>query len=284
MCTLPALPDRFPPRGFRTFPDFGRQAILDDAVDDPHTALLQAARAHAIRVIMVTSAVSGEGKTSLASQLAASLSRIGKTVLIDGDLRQPGLAQLFELPPGRKGLSELLRGEAELAEVVQQTPTGQLHVIDAGRYSSEASQIPEEGLPRVLELLRDQYAFIVLDSSPVLPAAEAPSLGKYVDGVVLSVLHDVSRLSQVQAAYQRLAMLGIRVLGAVVNSTRAPADGSDLRSGMPFEGSDTRAAADGSDVRSGMSSEGSDTRAAADGSDVRSRISSEGSDTAIYYY
>ena len=83
-----------------------------------------------------------------------------------------------------------------------------------------------------MEQLRKQYDFIILDSSPVLPVTDALILGQHVDGVILSVLRDVSRAPQIQAAYQRLARLGIRTLGAVVLGV--PADNTGA--GQPYPG------------------------------------------------
>jgi Mrp family chromosome partitioning ATPase len=78
----------------------------------------------------------------------------------------------------------------------------------------------------VLDGLRENYDFIVIDSAPVLPVADSQLIGQHADGVVFSVMRDVSRLPEVYAAYERLSVLRIRILGAVVNGAAGGAYGS----------------------------------------------------------
>ncbi len=189
-----------------------------ESMDSIRTLLLHAGRSETLRVVMVASAVSGEGKTSLASHLAASLARGGRrTLLVDGDLRNPAVHQLFGLSAG-PGFAELLRGEVEPAQIVQNTPLENLSVLAAGAADRRALQaLAQDGVVRtVFDELKEQYDFLIVDVSPVLPAADALLIGEHADAVLLSVLRNVSRLPAVYAAQQRLGALGIRVLGAVV--------------------------------------------------------------------
>ena len=94
------------------------QNLMLESIDATRTMLIHAARTGSHRVVMITSAVGGEGKTSLASHLATSLARSGlRTLLIDADLRSPSIHRLFDLPLG-PGLSEVLRGEVDLADAI----------------------------------------------------------------------------------------------------------------------------------------------------------------------
>src|SRR5262249_22558170 len=143
-----------------------------------------------------------------------------KTLLIDCDLRNPGAHVQFGVPP-EPGFSEVLRGEVEHDDAVKTTPVSRLWMIPAGNWDSHAVQaLAQDGVRGIFDRLREQYDFIIIDSSPVLPVADALALGQHVDGVILAVLSDVSRVPTVQAAYQRLASLGIRVLGSVVLGAR----------------------------------------------------------------
>ena len=213
---LPALPDRgrrqLPARG-SAYPNY-----LIESVDTTRTMLLHAARREGLRTVMVTSARPGEGKTSLSIQLAASLARAGrKTLFIDGDLRNPTANQVFNLGLG-PGLAELLRGEADLAGVIQPTSVRGLWMIPAGRWTSQATEIlSQEGFRGVADQLKTEFDFVVVDSSPLLAVVDSLLLGQQVDAVLFSILQEVSHAPSVYAAYQRLESLGARILGAVVN-------------------------------------------------------------------
>jgi len=195
-----------------------QQDLLMDSIDAVRTMLVHAAQSGSLRVVMITSAVSGEGKTSLATHLAGSMARAGyKTLLVDADLRRPALDRLFDLPTG-PGLCELLRGEVEIAAAIQPSQVPDLWVMPAGRWNILASRALARGrLQPILDQLRDPYECVIVDSSPLLLTADALSTATNVDGVLFAIMHDVSRLPRVHAAYQRLEALGVRILGAVVN-------------------------------------------------------------------
>jgi capsular exopolysaccharide synthesis family protein len=194
------------------------QSVLTESVDAIRTMILHASRAEKLQVLMVTSAMPGEGKTSLASHLAASLARAGrKTLLVDCDLRNPSLHRLFDMEAA-PGFGELIQGECGMDEAIEETPSPNLWLLPAGECDSPAlDALSQTGPQAVFEKLREHFDFIVVDSSPVLPVTDSLLIGQYADGLIFSILNNVSRLPRVYAAYQRLAMLDIRMLGAVVN-------------------------------------------------------------------
>lgn len=198
--------------------DLAAYPVLE-SFDAIRTLLLHDAHGQPARVVQVTSAVGGEGKTTLACHLATSLARAGrKTLLLDGDLRRPAVHQLFELPL-QAGFSEVLLGEVEVAEAVQQTTLTGLSIMAAGQWDREVLQaLSRFGLEGVFEKLQQEFDFIVVDSHPVLSAADALLLARQVDAVILSVLREVSQTPRVYAASQRLEAVGARVLGAVVHA------------------------------------------------------------------
>ena len=190
---------------------------MTEAIDAIRTVLLHSPRGEAPRVIMVTSALGGEGKTTLATHLAASLARAWrKTLLIDCDLRNPGAHRQFDLAV-EPGMSEALRGEVEFEDAVRPTLVSRLWLLPAGKFDSHAVQaLAQDGVRNVFERLKEEYDFIVIDTSPVLPVADALLVAQHADAALFAVLRDVSRIPSVQAAHQRLAALGVRTLGAVV--------------------------------------------------------------------
>lgn len=207
---------------------FGRRAKLPspeeldktgrvrEAVDALRTVLLRDG-GHGPRLILVTSAVNGEGKTSLAVWLAASLARAWRrTLLIDADLRKPQAHALFGKPL-EPGLSELLRGEAEPGEVVQPAGLSRLWLLPAGHWDAHAVQaLAQDGAGRLFDALREQYDFLVLDAGPVLPVADTLLLSTHVDAVLLAVRSGFSRSPLVGAAKQRLGSLDAPLRGAVL--------------------------------------------------------------------
>jgi capsular exopolysaccharide synthesis family protein len=203
------------------------QQVLTESIDAARTTLLHLARSHSLRTVMVTSAVSGEGKTSLSCHLAASLARAGlRVLLIDADMRNPSAHKLFGLQ-SEVGFSELLCGEASVADCVQETSLRNLSLLPAGQWSDETAAALNQGQAAVLfEQFRQQFDIIVVDSSPVLPVADALLIGQQVDGVVLSVLCEVSRLNNLYAAWQRVQEHGGQPLGVVINGVSGGKYGS----------------------------------------------------------
>ena len=196
------------------------QAVLTESIDHARTMLLHGAGLSSARVILVTSAVSGEGKTSLSTHLAVSLARAGRrTLLVDGDLRSPAVCQLFGLT-NSLGLAEVLRGELAVTDVLVPAPVDGLHVLPAGISNVGTIQgLSQEGVSELFGWMRQNFEFVIVDSSPVLPVADALLLARHTDGVIFSALQEVSRLTQMEEAERRIASLGIRILGAVVNGT-----------------------------------------------------------------
>jgi capsular exopolysaccharide synthesis family protein len=226
--TLPRLPTKARKRaagrpGARRSPDL--QLFLE-SVDATRTVLLHKAQAESLRTVMITSAVPGEGKTSLASFLSASLARAGcRTLLVDGDLRNPSLHKLLGLSQG-PGLSEALRQEVTLADAIRPTAVGGLSLLSAGHCDEAAlCGLVQDGGRGLFNALRDEYDFVIVDSAPVLPVADSLLIGRYVDAVLFSLLRDVSRTPDVLEACERLSMLGVRLLGAVVCGMHAAAYG-----------------------------------------------------------
>jgi capsular exopolysaccharide synthesis family protein len=217
----------------------GEHGPLLEAVDGVRTRLLHTARNYSVRVLMVASAIGGEGKTSLATHLAASLARGGrKTLLVDCDLRNPGAHVPFQarLAPG---FCEGLRGEAAYEDLVQSTALENLWLLSAGQCDRRALQaLGKEDLGKVFDRFKAEFDFVVVDVCPVLPVPDALWIGQYADAALFAVLRNVSRLPAVYAAQQRLGALDIPTLGAVVVGEAAETYGID-RYAAPAAAEDT---------------------------------------------
>jgi capsular exopolysaccharide synthesis family protein len=206
------------------------QSLMVESVDAARAMFLHASRTEGLRSVMITSAMPGEGKTSVTSHLAASLARSGRRVLLmDCDLRRPSIDRLFDLPDS-SGLCEIFRGELALVDAIQPTEAVNLSVLPAGRVDPVALEALGRGdLQGVLDAAESQYDFVIIDSAPVLPVADTLLLSQHVDAVIFAILHGVSRMPLVQAASNKLVMLGVRVLGAVVAGTQDTPGGAGYR-------------------------------------------------------
>jgi capsular exopolysaccharide synthesis family protein len=229
---LPILPARNHQRGAlarrQTDKDRHWHNLLLESVDATRTLLLHAARTGSYRVMMISSAVGGEGKTSLATYLATSLARSGlRTLLIDADLRRPMMHQLFDRPP-TPGLSELLRGEVDLDDALGATAVEDLTLLSAGRCDRQTLRILSQGrIATLFDQIKQRFDFIIVDSSPILPVADAMLIAQHVDAAVFSIFRDVSSTTKVKAACERLQRLGVPVLGAVVTGAHGGTYGSN---------------------------------------------------------
>jgi len=190
---------------------------MAESVDGVRAVISQTGR-EVPRVILVTSAVGHEGKTTFAAQLAASLARSDKrTLLLDGDLRHPNVHLALELDL-RAGLPELLRGEITNDEAVQPTAIEGLFAVTGGTCDYAAiTALSRPELGKVIKGFRDSFDHVVIDAGPVLAFADALLLGQLSDVALVATMRDVSRVPLVIAAVDKLRGVGVRVLGTVVN-------------------------------------------------------------------
>ncbi len=174
------------------------------------------------RCILITSAIGGEGKTTLAAQLAGRCANAGLlTLLVDADLRRPSLGDLLEVAEG-PGLAEVLADEAPAeSSMVVIGNAGGFHLLPAGAPGYDPSRLLQgEKLGQLIAQFRATFDVVIIDAPPVLAVPDALLLGRWTDGAVLAVRHDTSRFPLVERAHRRLAAVGIPVLGAVVNGVR----------------------------------------------------------------
>jgi capsular exopolysaccharide synthesis family protein len=174
------------------------------------------------RCVLVTSAIGGEGKTTLAAQLAARCGNAGiSTLLIDADLRRAALCDLLDVPEG-PGLSDVLKNEANVDEIVIPVQGGTFHLLAAGTPIEDTSRILQgRNFAILIAQLRQRYDMIIIDSPPILPVPDGLILGRWTDGALLAARFEVSRSPQVERARRQLDSAGIPVLGTVINGMRS---------------------------------------------------------------
>ena len=190
--------------------------LLTESVDSTRTMLMSGSKD--ARRILVSSAVSGEGKTSLVTHLAVSLARTGmRVLLIDADMRRPAVHKVLGIG-SRPGLAEILLSQSTVVAATQTCRIPGLHVIVAGTWQPAATAaLNGQAWDDVMTAAGTGYDFVLVDSPPILPVADALAMARTMDGVVIAVMRDVSRFSAVDSARQRLHQVGATILGVVVN-------------------------------------------------------------------
>ncbi len=201
------------------------RAQINESIDSVRTALMHESTKKKRQLVLVTSADTSEGRTTVAGQLAASLARAGRrTLLIDGDLRRPVLHKLFDMPL-EDGLCEVLRTEAETADVVRATHTEGLWLMTAGYCDVDAVKaLATDQVQPIFEKLRADYDFIIIDGAPVIGLSDSLLFGQHCDGAILSVLRDRSCVTNIHRSVELLGSVGVRIIGSVVNGVKAKTD------------------------------------------------------------
>ena len=173
------------------------------------------------RCVLITSAVGGEGKTTLAAQLAMRCGQAGmNTLLIDADLHRTGLCRLLDVPEGL-GLSDMLQEELTAEDVVIPVQDGAFHLLRAGTPLQDTGRLfQSHRLGLLITRLRQDYDLIIIDSPPVLPVPDALILGRWADGAILAARYDKSRFPQLDRARRQLDNAGIAIMGTVINGMR----------------------------------------------------------------
>ena len=172
-----------------------------------------------MQVISVCSAVSGEGKTSVSSQLAVSIARAtGQPVLlVDGDMRAPDVHDIFEVPLS-PGLADVLDQRASLEEAINRAWSEHVHLLPAGVLDKSPHKLLGNSAFRaLLDEARLWYPYIVVDTPPVLAASESLVIAKHADGTIVCAMRDFSREHHVRLAQSRLHSTGATVIGTVLN-------------------------------------------------------------------
>ena len=179
-----------------------------------------------IKSVLVTSPNPGDGKTTIAANLAVTMARSGNRVLlIEANFRRPFLARAFDVPD-RIGLSNVLVGLNTAEEAIQATRIENLDVLVGGALPPSPAELL--GSPSMRQLVHEQmqrYDHIIIDAAPILVVADNYLLAEAVDGVVMVVRAGENTRGVAQRAARQIHALRARLLGAVLNRARATKGG-----------------------------------------------------------
>ena len=170
------------------------------------------------KVVLVTSAVPGEGKSTISCNLALMQARLRKTLIVEADLRRPVTAKRLGLPAGLPGVTEFVSGARPLNECVHQLPDSKLWVMPSGQHVLNAAELFATAAFRdAMQTLSTQFDHVIIDSAPVRPVSDAQLLSPYVTGVVFVVAADATPAPLVRLSLKRLTDAGARIFGVVLN-------------------------------------------------------------------
>ena len=196
-----------------------------------------------LRVVAVTSSLSAEGKSTIAANLAVALAETGaRVLLVDADLRRPSVADLLGIE-GAVGLTTVLLGRVQVADVVQDWGAAGLQVLPSGPIPPNPTELlGSPAMRQLVDQLRASYDYVVVDTGPLLAVADAAVLSRVVDGSVVVANVTRVRRQQFTEALRTLAAVDGRVLGLVLNRVhreseaysyeRQDGDGGDARTAL----------------------------------------------------
>ena len=200
------------------------KSVVSEAFRALRTSLLLSQADHAPQVILVTSALPREGKTTSAANLAITLAQLGdRTILVDSDLRKPGVRRALNLPNGHAhdiGLSSYLAGVITLRDIIVSHPNvPNLDAIATGPIPpNPADLLSSHRMAEAIDDLRQQYKFIVIDSPPIMAATDAVILSALTDGVLLVVWSHETPKEAFSRTRELLSAVKGRLLGVVLNA------------------------------------------------------------------
>jgi len=182
-----------------------RTGVLFSHVDNPP------------KTVLVTSSVQEEGKTTLSSNLALSFAQLGRTLLVDADLRKPRVALVSGIDRSA-GLVELVAGQTTFKEaIVRDRESQNLYILRSGTMPPNPLELLSSArVAKLLEELKDHFEHIVIDTAPVLPVSDAVVLGRVVDASILVVQADKTAHALARDALKRMAASRVHPIGVVL--------------------------------------------------------------------
>lgn len=198
------------------------KAQTSEAFRAVRTAIYFSTQGQRHQVIQVTSPTPGDGKTTLASNLAITIAQSGKRVLlVDADMRRPSIHKLFKLDE-TPGFSDVLVEESTLEEVIRQSEVDGLDILPCGNKPIQPSELlTSHRLPEVIDDLRQMYDYVIMDSPPVLVVTDPCPVAAVVDGVICAMRIKKNVRVSAERMVEILRSVNANIIGIVVNGVGA---------------------------------------------------------------
>ena len=216
-------------KGGLTIDAKGAPYIFIESVRTVRNRIEREAAQNNVKTILVTSALPMEGKTTVAANLAISLARKERRViLVDADLRSPNVAETLGMEKAEHGFAELLTGEAMLKDViVPYKDLKMLYVIQGSQADRDPSDLLNAGtLSSVISKLKKAADYVIIDTPSSAVVSDAAAVARYADGGVYVVRQDSTKVDILQEGMELFPGSGVKMLGCVLNATEAGLTGS----------------------------------------------------------
>ena len=171
------------------------------------------------KTYLITSSSPSEGKTTVAFNLALSLQKNYKVLLIEGDIRRPSVANsYYEFDDSKKGLSEILTNEVNFSETIRKVPGTNLNLIGSGKKRTDLSDIVNVmKLKKFFDLLNKNYDYVIIDSPPVLPVSDTMVIAQAADYVFYVARSNVTGLLSLMSGVKKLKNINKKIDGFILN-------------------------------------------------------------------
>ncbi|HUJ00429.1 MAG TPA: CpsD/CapB family tyrosine-protein kinase, partial [Usitatibacter sp.] len=183
-----------------------RTSILMSALDDPH------------KVVVITSSVPEEGKTTLSFNLACALGQVKKVLLVDGDLRRPKIAKLVGRDMRAPGLADLVAGQAQVSQCVFFEERSGIHILPSGTVPPNPLELlSSKRFSDVVTKLKEAFDIVIVDSAPLQLVSDAQVLSQFATSVIYVVKADSTPYQVAQNGVKKLRRVNAALLGVVLN-------------------------------------------------------------------
>lgn len=176
-----------------------------------------------IKTILMTSSQQNEGKSTSISNLASTFASLEnkKVLIIDCDLRNPSVHKMFNVS-NISGLTDVLTGQKDIEKCIEKTKVKNLDILKAGKIPPNPSEILQSKKMRnFMEVIKEYYDYIFIDSPPVGIVTDASILAQYADGTILLVAANEADIEATKIAKERLEGVNANILGAILNKFEA---------------------------------------------------------------
>jgi len=183
-----------------------RTSILMSALDDPH------------KIVVITSSVPEEGKTTLSFNLSCALGQVKKVLLVDGDLRRPKIAKLVGRDLRAPGLADLVAGQAQVSQCVFFEERSGIHILSSGTVPPNPLELlSSKRFADVISKLKEAFDVVIIDSAPLQLVSDAQVLSQFATSVIYVVKADATPYQVAQNGLKKLRRVGAPLLGVVLN-------------------------------------------------------------------